>query len=301
MIFKSKKSTSIVGPIDGFSILIPTWNNLQYLQLCIDGISKYSSLKHQIILAINEGKDGTLVFAEKKQISYVHFEKNVGVCLAVNAARSLAISDYVVYMNDDMVPLPGWDIQLMEEIRKCDSKLFMISSTMIEPYETNNPCVIVQNFGTDYKSFDEKSAVRFVKKISRNNWKGASWPPFVVHKDVWDIVGGFGIEYSPGFYSDPDFSLKLYLLGVRHFIGCGKSLVYHFGTKSTKRVKKNNGKDLFLLKWGITASDFYSNVLNLGEDFEKDNNPWKITNFLRIKYLAKSIKALLNRPFKLIK
>ncbi|MFN4298167.1 MAG: glycosyltransferase family 2 protein [Thermaurantimonas sp.] len=301
MVFTSKKIFSIVDPIDGFSILIPTWNNFQYLRLCLNAIIKYSSLKHQIILAINEGYDGTLEFADERQISYVHFKENVGVCIAVNAARSLAVSDYLVYMNDDMVPLPGWDLALMEEVRKSDSKLFMISSTMIEPYETNNPCVIVQNFGSDCKNFDENAALLFAKKYSKNNWKGASWPPFVVHKDVWDIVGGFGIEYSPGFYSDPDFSLKLYLIGVRHFIGCGKSLVYHFGTKSTKRVKKNNGKDLFLLKWGITASDFYFNILNLGDDFETEKNQSQINLFFKIKYFIKSFKALLNRPIKLIK
>jgi glycosyltransferase involved in cell wall biosynthesis len=37
-----------------FSILIPTWNNLRFLQVCIDSIRKNSSLEHQILVHVNE-------------------------------------------------------------------------------------------------------------------------------------------------------------------------------------------------------------------------------------------------------
>jgi len=40
-----------------FSILIPTWNNLNFLKLCIDSLKKNSRYKHQIIVHINEGND----------------------------------------------------------------------------------------------------------------------------------------------------------------------------------------------------------------------------------------------------
>ena len=44
----------------GFSILIPTWNNLSFLKLCVESIRENSSLEHQIIVHINDGSDGTL-------------------------------------------------------------------------------------------------------------------------------------------------------------------------------------------------------------------------------------------------
>ena len=37
------------------SILIPTYNNLKYLKLCIDSIIKNSSEKHELIVHINSG------------------------------------------------------------------------------------------------------------------------------------------------------------------------------------------------------------------------------------------------------
>lgn len=46
-----------------FSILIPTWNNLPFLKICVDSIRKNSTYRHQIIVHVNDGSDGTLEWA----------------------------------------------------------------------------------------------------------------------------------------------------------------------------------------------------------------------------------------------
>ena len=51
-----------------FSIIIPTYNNLKYLKICLESLKKNSFYKHEIILHINEGSDGTLEFANKEKI-----------------------------------------------------------------------------------------------------------------------------------------------------------------------------------------------------------------------------------------
>ena len=55
-----------------FSIIIPTFNNLNYLKICYDSIKKNSTYKHEIILHINEGSDGTLDFVKKNNINYTY-------------------------------------------------------------------------------------------------------------------------------------------------------------------------------------------------------------------------------------
>ena len=52
------------------SIIIPTYNNLDYLKICLDSIKKNSVYNHEIILHINEGVDGTLKFAEDNNIAF---------------------------------------------------------------------------------------------------------------------------------------------------------------------------------------------------------------------------------------
>ena len=45
------------------SIIIPTFNNLEYLKICINSLKKNSTYKNEILLHINEGVDGTLEYA----------------------------------------------------------------------------------------------------------------------------------------------------------------------------------------------------------------------------------------------
>jgi hypothetical protein len=65
--------------------------------------------------------------------------------------------------------------------------------------------------------------------------------------------------------SDNDFSMKLWHVGCRTFIGVGDSLVYHFQCKSTGKVVKNDGRSQFLHKWGITQSTFDRFYLRRGQ------------------------------------
>jgi glycosyltransferase involved in cell wall biosynthesis len=254
-----------------FAVLIPTWNNLGFILHCLDSIKKNSTLKIQPIVIINDGADGTLDwFLNQKEIDYIHSGENIGICYALNIARSLVKSDYIMYANDDMYFLPDWDKNLMINIQKTGHNNFMFSSTMIEPDETGNKCISLGNYGKTLVDFQEKKLLEQYQRHIRTDWKGSTWPPNVVHRDIWDLVGGFSIEFSPGMYSDPDFSIKLFQAGVRHFKGVGNSLVYHFGSKSTKRVKKNKGRNTFLMKWGMTANYFSKVYLETGMEWNED-------------------------------
>jgi glycosyltransferase involved in cell wall biosynthesis len=250
-----------------FSILIPSWNNLKYLQNCIYSIRKNSFFRHQIIVHVNEGNDGTLEWIDKQpDVDYTFSSVNIGICFALNACRKLVDTSYIAYMNDDMYVCPDWDKYLYEEIQTIGHPYFFLSATAIEPFSGNN-CCIYRSFGEDLNCFDEEKLLREFEKLDGNDWMGATWPPNVLHTSLWDLVGGYSVEFSPGFYSDPDFSMKLWQAGVRLFKGVHKSRVYHFGSKSTKRIDKGTGYQKFILKWGITSGSFTKYFLQRGELF----------------------------------
>jgi glycosyltransferase involved in cell wall biosynthesis len=289
---KKEKKSNISNPI--FSILIPTWNNLAYLQLCIKSIRKNAHFEHQIIVIINEGKDGTLEWVETQtDLDYVFSDTNLGICFGLNAARSLIQGDYVCYMNDDMYACPNWDLPLKNEIDAIGHNYFFLSGTMIEPTDTNNPCVIIQPYGTDIDTFEEELLLKNYKKNTKKDWKGATWPPNVLHRDLWDLVGGMSVEFSPGMYSDPDLSRKLWAAGVRYFKGIGESRVYHFGSKSTGKIKHNKGKKTFLMKWGVSSRDFTGRTLERGNAFEETNK--SIEPIKNVKSKFKQILAILSK------
>lgn len=257
-----------------FSIIIPTWNNLSFLKLCVNSIRKNSAFQHQIILHINDGSDGTLQWAKEIEIEYTNSDENIGICFAVNQAAALAKHDYIVYMNDDMYVCPMWDKILVDDIKSLGTDSFMLSSTMIEPKKSSNKCVIVRDYGSTIQTFDEERLLNEYKDLEKFDWNGSTWPPTIVTKNYWNLVGGYSVELSPGMSSDDDFSMKMWKAGCRIFKGVGASKVYHFQTKSTSRVKKNNGRRQFLFKWGINQSTFHKHFIRRGTDYTGAlNNP----------------------------
>jgi GT2 family glycosyltransferase len=248
-----------------FSILIPSWNNLPYLKLCIESLLKNSKYKHQILVHVNEGSDATIDYLKSKNIAYTHTKENVGIPYSLNILRNLVTTSYVMYMNDDMYACPEWDYHLYEEIKKVGSDKFFFSCTMVEPRNTGNPSVVHKNFGSSIEEFREKDLLENTEELRRSNWQGAHWPPNIVSRRVWDLVGGYSIEFSPAYYSDDDFSMKVWKAGIREVRGIGKSLVYHFMCKSTGRIKVNQGRETFIAKWGIKPSYLEKSLIKRGE------------------------------------
>ena len=277
-----------------FSILIPTWNNLEYLKHCLASIEKNSDLKHQIIVIANEGKDGTAEWLQQNKIEHIHHKINVGICTALNSTAELIKEKYIVYLNDDMYVLPHWDTILMEEVNKLETDSFMLSGTMIEPRDTGNKCVLVQDFGDDLSTFNEKELVEWNNTAIKEDWSGASWPPVLIPTDLWKKVGGMSEEFSPGMYSDPDLSMKLWQEGVRIFKGVGASRVYHFGSKSTRKLGKNVGRQIFLKKWGVTSNYFYKKFLKMGEKYAGGLPDFTPSVLAKITHLIKQILLVHN-------
>ena len=79
-----------------FSIIIPTFNNLDYLKLCIKSIQKNSKFDHQIIPHVNIGEDGTCDFLRNKNIDYTFTNYNSGICEGMNTASKKAKFEYIL-------------------------------------------------------------------------------------------------------------------------------------------------------------------------------------------------------------
>lgn len=282
-----------------FSIVIPTWNNLAYLELCVRSIQQNSDFMHQIIVHVNDGSDGTLKWVESQHaaenLDFTASPSNIGICYALNTATALAKHEYVVYMNDDMVCAPHWDLPLVNRIATLGTDAFMISGTMIQPRDTNNVCTVVHDFGAEATGFDMGTFNRVAPSMGIKDWCGSTWPPAVVHRDWWHKVGGYSIEFSPGMSSDNDFAMKMWTAGCRIFLGVGDSLVYHFMQKSTGKIVKNNGGAQFLRKWGITASTFDKHYVRLGEPLDTKNSILKFEQTRALQY--QRIRSRLKRAF----
>ena len=254
-----------LSPLSHFSIVIPSWNNLALLQLCVRSVRANSAFSHQIIVHVNDGSDGTLEWVRAEGLDHTYSAENTGICLTVNQAAALARHDLILYLNDDMYCCPQWDTRLLERVQSIGHDAFVLSGTMIEPVDSGNPCVVVHDFGREADAFAEARLLDSYQTLARADWYGATWPPTLVHKRWWHAVGGYSSEFSPGMSSDNDFSMKMWAAGCRIFIGVGDSLVYHFMCKSTGRIVKNDGRKQFMRKFGMTSSLFDRYYLRRGQ------------------------------------
>lgn len=258
-----------------FSIIIPTFNNINYLKLCIKSIKKNSMYCHELVFHVNEGIDGSLEYLEKNNYTFSYSKNNSGVCTAFNEAVKLSTKEYIVLGHDDMYFCPNWDYFFFEEIKKIKTdknKDFFMSGTMVQPFDS----YINLNCGKTFEEFNEEKLLKEVDAIKFDDFQGTHWQPSLIPRSTWDKVGGFSIEFSPGLGSDPDFNMKLWVLGVRLFKGIGKCRVYHFSSVSLRKKAWNNGAKIFLLKWGISIKFFKKFYLKTDSVFSGElQNPQK--------------------------
>lgn len=270
-----------------FSIVIPSWNNLAYLKLCVESLKKHSQFEHEILVHLNDGSDGSLEWVKSQGIKYTQSDKNVGVCLAVNHMVAQASCDWVLYMNDDMVAAPGWDAGFIEAISSVDSDLAMFFGTLIQPEIGKSATMIRGNFGLTPQDFDETRFLKECMDDKRGDMEGAASQPTLVHKKWWSMLGGYSLEFSPGMSSDDDLLMKFWVAGCRNYRVVGKSRFYHFGCKSTGRIKHNLGGRIFVMKWGVTQIEFHRLYMPSLRRSDKGNTVNNPHNFVRNSLLGR--------------
>ncbi len=264
-----------------FSILIPTYNNIEYLKICLDSIKKNSNFDHQIIVHVNEGNDGTIEYLKKNNVEHTFSKKNIGMSSALNTASRLSKFDYILISHDDFYYCPNWDIEFKNELEFLNHKNFYLSGTMVnavskfEKNDYSKPPVF--NAGLTYEDFDEIKLLKNLNEIKTFDFQGSTKHPALVHVDIWNKVGGWSDDFFPTGGDDSDFTIKLWNEKVRIFKGLGKSSVYHFGSITTRKKDKNlftylgsRGNKIFLQKWKIGINFFEHFYLRSGLDKNKN-------------------------------
>ena len=254
-----------------FSILIPSFNNLEYLKTCINSLKKNSEYAHQIIVHINEGTDGSLEYVKENNFEYTFSFENIGMPKALNKSSELAKFDYILISHDDFYYCPGWDVELVNNVNFIGHNNFYLSSTMVGAGQ------VEFDVGQTVDNFDETKLLDNLEIIKTIDFQGTTKCPGLIHKDVWKRVGGWSEEFSPTGGDDTDFAMKLWKINIRIFKGIGKSLAYHFGSITTRKKDKSlftylgsRGNKIFLKKWGYNINFFENFFLKSGLDKSKN-------------------------------
>ena len=248
------------------SILIPTLANkksLPYLQRCVDSIRRNSTSFHDVRVMVNGGN-----FIDPEVQANIFYITPQGQCQAVNALAKNVENEYIMVVNDDMLFPPNWEDMLQNA-----NKNTVVSANTLESGKGEAvPPFNVNQWDKNLETFDikkyEKEAIKISKKETKDKKGKSKSPlekgfnlPFVIHKELWDKIGGYDESFDPwGSNSDSDLAYKIKLAGDKS-IRDRRIVFYHFSLISGTFDEDNKSYwqqniTKFERKWGFARARY---------------------------------------------
>ena len=226
------------------------------LDQCLESIKENSPAVISYIVAKNDGNYP----CKHEEIAPIRL-LGQGQCKAVNAAVATTNTPWIMVSNDDMVYAPGWFENLTAPINEGWTNS-CYSPVLVEP-RPGAPTFEVQPFGGAGGDFDKEAWEKFAKERMQNRKlvMGSGFNlPFLIKRDLWDMVGGYDINYDPwGSNGDSDLEYKIKLAGTLP-MQVWSCVVYHFSQTSGTFNPENDSYRFrnyayFKEKWGFDRTD----------------------------------------------
>jgi len=238
------------------SIVILTYNKLNYTKKCIESIRKYTFKEsYEIIVVDNASTDGTIEWLKTQSDIITIFNKeNLGFPKGCNQGIKIAKGDEVLLLNNDVIVTPKWLINLLEALYSSEQIGAVGPVTNLAPgqeivatYEEESG---IANFAIDIA---EKNKNKWSQQIKLVGFC------LLFKKSALDEVGLLDELFTPGNYEDDDISFRLLLAGYKLLL-CHNVFIHHFGSisfgtdnrKFDDLLRENKLK--FLKKWKISEA-----------------------------------------------
>ncbi len=249
------------------SIIILTYNGLEFTKKCVESIQKNTNSPHEIIFVDNASKDGTVNYlkrlaAKHSNYSIVLNSTNRGFPVGNNLGIAASKGDYIILLNNDVVVTKDW----LEGLIECAERKPEIG--IVGPM-TNYISGIQREETAIYKNIQElpKFASEYQNKHF-GEWK--AYPRItgfcmLIKRSVIQSIGGLDPIYGKGNFEDDDFCLRARQKGFTAAIACDV-FIHHYGSKSFRaggtekyvECLKRNEK-VFEAKWGGNFAEVWGN------------------------------------------
>jgi GT2 family glycosyltransferase len=229
-------------------IVMPVYNKYEYTKKCLDKIfSTKEQTSFEIIFIDNASTDETKKnLREDKRIKYIANSKNLGFAKACNQGARETKARFILFLNNDMEPLPGWLDNLTKEIKK-DKSIAIAGSKLLYGDGT------IQHAGI---AFDDKGPYHIYRKEKREKpyvnkqrfLQGVTGACLLIRRSIFEKIGGFDEGFVNG-YEDVDLCLRVINSGKK-ILYCPKSELYHYESMTEGRLDhKDLNRDRLLSKW----------------------------------------------------
>jgi GT2 family glycosyltransferase len=173
-----------------YSIIIPTYNHLDdYLKPCCESIKQYTTLENVEIIIVSNGctdKTDEYINSLGKPFKLLSFKESLGYTKSINEGLKVAIGEYIILLNNDIVLNPQSKDRWIE--------ILQIPFKINENTGITGPAKFFWDCGGI-----KRTAIGF-------------WCCMFKRSLIYEI-GILNEDYSPGMGEDGEFSVKAELLG----------------------------------------------------------------------------------------
>lgn len=251
------------------SIVIAVLDSLNYTKDCINSLMECAP-NAEIIIVNNGSQIETKKYLDTlKHIKVIHWDTNMGVSKAWNAGLKLATRDVLCVLNNDTIAQPNGVQRLVQAALE----------TGVAAAE--GACMNM-DFSYAYSTYNEDEA----------DYLGGYCLVFT--RDVLENVGEFDEMFSPAYWEDNDWGLRVKEAGYKWRIiqGC----IFHYVARTSARVLDMRTlfvvqREKFINKWGHKAFGLGERILI---KCEENNNQeiQKCLNELRLRKPMSKIQIL---------
>jgi GT2 family glycosyltransferase len=243
------------------SIIIPTYNRPGLMASCYRALRETlpPSVDAEVIIVDDGSTDGfddleRLVQDDPRAV-LLRNDVNAGFVTSVNRGAGAATGDFLVFLNNDTIPLPGWLRPLLRTFRDRPDAGVVGGKLVYPDGRLQEAGAIVfsdgsaANFGSGDPDPDapEYSYLREVDYVS-----GAL---FVTRRSLFRDLGGFDRIYGFGYCEDSDYCFKVRAHGLRAYYQPESAIVHMEGgtsgtdvTQGPKRFQVIN-RETFVARW----------------------------------------------------
>jgi GT2 family glycosyltransferase len=254
------------------SILLPSCN-IELLRRCIDGLQKHTDYRNvELVLVDNSRADLLKAFFEeeirnKYAACYVdQRRKPFNYSALINRAATAAGGEYLLLLNDDVLPIhDNWIEAMLEhaqrpEVGAVGVKLLYPDNTIQHAGVAVGPCGTAAHIFRGLPDADE-AYFRFPQVV--RNCSAVTAACLMLRKKVFREVGGLDEKKLPTAFQDVDLCLKIAAKGYYN-VYTPHAKLYHLETASRDRFPPTAEIVAFVERWGgtIAADPFYNRNLS---------------------------------------
>lgn len=233
------------------SIIVPVLNRLEYTLECLRAIMEYTPPIYEVIVIDNGSHDGSGAhLAGIANLRLLRNDANQGFAKACNAGAKIARGEWLVFLNNDTVPQPGWLTAMIAAAERPPHPA-VVGSKLIYPQSGTVQHAGVSFSGSrlprhDYEHVDPADdAVSVDREVA-----AVTGACLLTSADRFRSLGGFDERFVNGF-EDIDYCLRARRDGGR-VLFCARSVLLHYKSASASRVSTSVDKaniELFRGRW----------------------------------------------------